>query len=103
MDLEVIIGWHAFAYLCNMLGCFGNALQIEMNIGDYHGMDIEPKGDGALNIHDDTHVIKYLQVGEVLIKHQHPMNGIVLCIRSSSSSGKVIPSYVCEQMDECLE
>ncbi len=45
-----------------MLECFGYAPQIEMNIKDYRNMDIEPKGDGALNIHDDTHVIKYLQV-----------------------------------------
>jgi hypothetical protein len=45
-----------------MLECFGDAPKIEMNIKDYHSMDIEPKGDGALNIHDDTHVIKYLQV-----------------------------------------
>jgi len=86
-----------------MLGRFGDASQIEMNIGDYHSMDIEPKGDGALNIHDDKHVIKYLQVGVVLIKNQHPMNGILLCIRSSNSSGKVIPSYVCEQMGEHLK
>ncbi len=80
----MLIGWHAFAYLCTMLGCFGDEPQIEMNMEHYHSMDIEPKGDGALNIHDDTHVIKYLQVGEVLIKYQHPMNGNELCIRSSN-------------------
>lgn len=28
-------------------------------------MDVEPKGDAALNIHEDVVVIVYLQMGEV--------------------------------------
>jgi len=32
-----------------------NAPQIDMNIRDSHYVNIEPKGDGALDIHNDTH------------------------------------------------
>ncbi len=28
-------------------------------------MDVEPKGDAGLNIHEDVFVIAYLQMGEV--------------------------------------
>jgi hypothetical protein len=31
-----------------------------MNIEDSHGVHIEPKGDGALDILDDAHIITYL-------------------------------------------
>jgi hypothetical protein len=39
-----------------------------MDDGDPHDADMELKGNGALNIYDDAHVIAYLQVGEVPIK-----------------------------------
>jgi hypothetical protein len=35
-------------------------------MGHSHDVDIEPKGDGAFNVHDDAHVIAYLQTCEIL-------------------------------------
>jgi hypothetical protein len=39
-------------------------------MGDENPCDasIEPKGDCALDIHEDAHVILYLQVNEVLVR-----------------------------------
>jgi hypothetical protein len=46
-----------FCYLCTLLGCFGNALQINIRNEDFDGVDTTPKDDGALDVYDDTHVI----------------------------------------------
>jgi hypothetical protein len=43
-----------------MLGCSENVFQINMGNENFHDKNIESKGDGALNIHDDAHVITYL-------------------------------------------
>ncbi len=39
----------------------------DMNIKDSYGVNSKPKGDGALDIHDDD-IIVYLQVVEILIR-----------------------------------
>jgi len=38
---KAIIGWHAFAYVCSLLGCFGVVPQINMNAKDFHDVGIE--------------------------------------------------------------
>jgi hypothetical protein len=67
VDLEIIPGWHASAYLCTLLGCFGDVLQTSVNDGDPHDVDMESKGNGALDIYDDAPIITYLQVSEIPI------------------------------------
>jgi hypothetical protein len=67
VDLEVVLGWHASAYLCTLLGCFGDVFHSSMDNGDPHDVDMESKGNGALDIHDDAPIIAYLQVGEIPI------------------------------------
>jgi len=44
VDLEAIPRWHAYAYLCTVLGCFKDVPQISVNDGDPHDVDMEPKG-----------------------------------------------------------
>jgi len=66
--LEIVPRWHALAYLCTLLGCFGDVHQINMSNEDSHDVNIEQKGDGALNIHEVAHVITYLQIGEILLR-----------------------------------
>jgi len=60
VDLEVVLGWYAFAYLYTLLGCFGDVLQTSMDDGDPHDVDMESKGNGALDIYDNAPVIAYL-------------------------------------------
>ncbi len=60
MDLEVILRWYAFAYLCTLLGCFQVVPQVKPRSGDSQQKDIELEGNGALEIHDDSFVIAYL-------------------------------------------
>ncbi len=68
VDLEVILGWHAFTYLCTkLLGCFKDVPQINVDDGDPYDVDMESKGNGALNIYDDAPIIAYLQASEVSI------------------------------------
>jgi hypothetical protein len=67
VDLEVVLGWHSFTYLCTLLGCYGDVLRIDVDDGDPHDVDMESEGNGALDIYDDALVIAYLQVGEVPI------------------------------------
>jgi hypothetical protein len=38
----------------------------DMGIKDSYGVNFKPKGDGALDIHDDD-IIAYLQVVEILL------------------------------------
>ncbi len=63
----MVPGWYAFAYLCTLLGCFGDVLQTSMDDGDPHDVDMELKGNGALDVYDDAPVITYLQANEVSI------------------------------------
>jgi hypothetical protein len=67
VDLETVLGWHVFTYLCTLLGCFGDVPPINVDDGDSHDVDMESKGNGALSICDDAPIIAYLQVREVLI------------------------------------
>ncbi len=99
MDLETISRQHVFTYLCTLLGCYGDVLHINVDDGDSHDVDMESKGNGALDICDDALVIAYLQAREVLIGLR-PKEKIVLNIRPNGSNGKVIPSYKCGQMDK---
>jgi hypothetical protein len=41
------------------LGCFGNALQIDIRDEDSDVVDTKPKDDGALDEYDDALVIAY--------------------------------------------
>jgi hypothetical protein len=59
MDLEVVPKWHTFAYLCILLGCYKDVPKVRLNSGDSQEEDIEPKGNGILDIHDDLFVIAY--------------------------------------------
>jgi hypothetical protein len=38
-----------------------------MGNGDYHDVNIEPKGNDALITHEDASIIAYLQEGEISI------------------------------------
>ncbi len=67
MDLEVVLGWHAFAYLCTLLGCCGDVCEDNMGSGNSHNDDDKPKGNGALDIHLDLLVMAYLHACEVLV------------------------------------
>jgi hypothetical protein len=57
VDLETILRWHAFAYFCTLLGCFGDAPQTSVDDGDSHDVDMELEGNGVWNIYDDAFVI----------------------------------------------
>ncbi len=61
------MGWHAFTYLCILLGHFGDVPQTNMGNGEFHDVGMELKCDGALDIHDDVNVITYLQASEVQV------------------------------------
>ncbi len=93
MDLEVVPKWHVFAYY-TLLGCFKDVPQVRLGNGDSQEEDIEPKGNGVLDIHDDSPIIAYLQVGEIPIKLTIK-DGTRLFIGPSNSNGKVIPYYEC--------
>ncbi len=55
------MGLDIFSYIFTLLGCSMDASHIDMNIGDFLGVvDIELKGDGAMDIYDDALVITYL-------------------------------------------
>jgi inorganic pyrophosphatase len=49
--------WHASAYLCTLLGCYGDVPHTSVNDGDPHDVDMESKGNGTLDIYDDAPVI----------------------------------------------
>ncbi len=49
------------------MGCLGDAPQTNMGNEDNHDVNIELKGNGVLNIHEDAPIITYLQACEVLI------------------------------------
>ncbi len=67
VDLEVVLRRYASAYLCTLLGCFGGVLQGNMGSENFHSDDDELKGNGALDIHIDLHVMAYLHAREVLV------------------------------------
>jgi len=86
-DLEVVLRWHVFVYLCILLGCFGDVPQIRPSNGDSQDEDIEPKGNGALNmmiIHLLLHIYKQMKFW----LDKHPRSKIELDIRLSDSNGK---------------
>ncbi len=51
-----------------MFKFFGHAFQTNMDNGELGDVDIEPKGNGALNICEYAFVIAYLQANEILVK-----------------------------------
>jgi hypothetical protein len=60
VDLEAILGWHAFAYLRTLLGCYGDVPQGNMDGGNSQNDNDELEGNNALDIHLDLHVMAYL-------------------------------------------
>ncbi len=60
-------GWHAFTYMCTLLGCSGDVPQGNKGGGNFQSDNDEPKGNNALDIHLNLPVMAYLQVGEVLV------------------------------------
>ncbi len=67
VDLEMVPRWHAYAYLCNLLGCSKDVPQTSEDDGDPHDVDTESKGNSALYTYDDAPIISYLQASEVPI------------------------------------
>jgi hypothetical protein len=67
MDLEAVPKWHASTYLCTLLGCYRDEPHTSVDDGDPHHVDMESKGNGALDIYDDAPIIAYLQATEVPI------------------------------------
>ncbi len=43
VDLEAISRWHAFAYLCTFLGCYGDVPQTNVDDGDPHDVDMSQR------------------------------------------------------------
>ncbi len=41
VNLEIILRWYAFAYLCTLFWCFRDTLQIDMNTMDSYGVKIK--------------------------------------------------------------
>jgi hypothetical protein len=48
------------------IGVFKGCI-LDLNDGDFHDVDMESEGNGALDIYDDGPIIPYLQASEVLI------------------------------------
>jgi len=67
VDLEVVLEWHAFAYLCTLLGCSWDVFQIRMDDEDPHDVDLKSKCNGVQDIYDDAFIIAYLQAKKVPI------------------------------------
>jgi len=65
VNLEAILRWHAFKYLCTLLGCHGDVPQTSVDDGDPHDVAMELEGNGALDIYDDVPIITYLQICEI--------------------------------------
>jgi len=59
-NLKAIPRWHVFAYLCTLLGCSGDLLQIGVDVGDSHDANMELKGNGNLDIYEYASIIAYL-------------------------------------------
>ncbi len=98
VDLEVVLSWHVFAYLCILLGCFGNAPHSNMGNKDSCYANIKPKGDGALNILDDALLLHtYKQLIEVSIGLTHKEHDWVVH-GEKNSNGNAIPFYKCGQL-----
>jgi hypothetical protein len=60
VDLKAILGWHAFANMCILLGCFRDVPHGNMSSGNSHSNDDELEGNDALNIHLDLLIMAYL-------------------------------------------
>jgi hypothetical protein len=65
VDLEVIPKWHAFVYLCTLLGCYGDVPHINLDNGDRHDVDMESKGMVLwifMMMHLSLHICKQMKV-----------------------------------------
>jgi len=60
VELEVVLGWHASIYLCILLGCSRDVLQVNMGGGNSQNEDDELEGNNALDIHLDLPVMAYI-------------------------------------------
>ncbi len=54
MDLEGVLRWHVYTYMCTMLGCSREVLQAIMNNGDSQEGEIELESNGIQYMHDDS-------------------------------------------------
>jgi len=66
--LEGVLRWNASTYLCTLLGCHGDLFHVNMGNMDSHDANIVLEGNGALDIHEDAHVITYLQACKILVE-----------------------------------
>jgi hypothetical protein len=60
VDLEVVLRWHVYAYFSTLFGCSRDVPHTIVDDGDPHDVDMESKGNGALDIYDDAPIIAYL-------------------------------------------
>ncbi len=67
VDLEVVPIWHAFAYLCTLLGYFEDVPQGNMDSGNSHNDNDGLEGNGAMDIHLGLHVMAYLHACRILV------------------------------------
>jgi len=67
VDLEVVLGWHVFTYMCTLLGCSKDVPQGNMGGGNSHNDDDEPKCINVMDIHLNLLVMAYLHASEVLV------------------------------------
>jgi hypothetical protein len=83
-----------------MLGCFRDVFYNSMGDENSCDLEIELKGDGALDIHEDATIIAHLQVNEVLVRlalkeHDQVVHRVKLF------KWKRMFSYMCGWMDKC--
>jgi hypothetical protein len=57
INLEAVLRWRTSTYLCTLLGCSRDVLQINIGNKDSDDVNVEPKGDASLNMHEDVFVI----------------------------------------------
>jgi hypothetical protein len=60
VDLEVVPRWHASAYMCTLLGYFGDVLQGNTDSGNSYNDNDELEGNGTLDIHLNLLDMAYL-------------------------------------------
>jgi hypothetical protein len=53
VDLERVLRWHVYTYMCTMLGCFREVLQVIMNNMDSQEGETKLKNNGIQYMHDD--------------------------------------------------
>jgi hypothetical protein len=62
-----VLGWHASIYLCILLGCSRDVLQVNTGGGNSQNEDDELEGNNALDIHLNLPVMAYIYAGEILV------------------------------------